>query len=84
MDLAISMVQVRSGDAAEIDQLARLWHDAWHEAHVPLQPPELIRLRTPESFRERLRAALPDIWRTSSGPFPLEVWRYEKRLARSA
>ena len=160
------MTQVRSADAAEIDRLARLWHDVWHETHTPLQPPELIRLRTLESFRERLQAALPSIrvagpigapvgfcvlkgeelyqlfvspeargsgvaaaliadaearlaergvetawlacaigndraarfyeksgWRlvgtvvnpaeTSSGPFPLEVWRYEKRLTRS-
>jgi GNAT superfamily N-acetyltransferase len=159
-------MQVRSADAAEIDHLARLWHDVWHETHAPLQPPELIRLRTLESFRERLQAALPDIraagplgapvgfhvikgdelyqlfvspeargsgvavaliadaeaqlaergvetawlacaignhraarfyeksgWRlagtvvnpaeTSSGPFPLDVWRYEKRLTRS-
>jgi ribosomal protein S18 acetylase RimI-like enzyme len=160
------VMQVRSADAAEIDHLARLWHDGWHEAHAALVPPELTRLRTPESFRGRLQTALPDIrvagplgaavgfcvlkgeelyqlfvspeargagaaavliadaearltergvetawlacavgndraarfyektgWRlagtvvnpaeTSSGPFPLQVWRYEKRLARS-
>jgi ribosomal protein S18 acetylase RimI-like enzyme len=159
-------MQVRSADAAEINHLARLWHDVWHETHAPLQPPELIRLRTLENFRERLRAALQDIrvagplgapvgfcalkgeelyqlfvspeargagvaaalladaearlaergvevawlvcavgnhraarfyeirgWRlvgtviypaeTSSGPFPLEQWRYEKPLRRS-
>lgn len=159
-------MQVRFADAAEIDHLARLWHDVWHETHAPLQPPELTRLRTLESFHERLQAALPDIrvagplgapvgfcvlkgeelyqlfvspeargsgvaaaliadaearlaargvetawlvcaidneraarfyeksgWHlagtvvnpaeTSSGPFPLEVWRYEKRLTRS-
>ena len=159
-------MQVRSADAAEIDHLARLWYDVWHETHAPLQPPELTRLRTLESFRERLQAALPNIrvagplsapvgfcvlkgeelyqlfvspeargsgvaaaliadaeawlaargvetawlacaigndraarfyekrgWRlagtvvnpaeTSGGPFPLEVWRYEKRLTRS-
>jgi len=159
-------MQVRSADAAEIDHLARLWYDVWHETHARLQPPELIRLRTLESFLERLHAALPNIravgplgmrvgfcvtkgdelyqlfvspgvrgsgvaaaliadaearlaergvetawlacaignhraarfyeksgWRrvgtvinaaeTSSGPFALEVWRYEKRLTRS-
>jgi ribosomal protein S18 acetylase RimI-like enzyme len=159
-------MQVRSADAAEIDHLARLWHETWHEAHAPLVPPELTRLRTLESFRERLQVALPDIrvagppgaavgfcvlkgeelyqlfvsaeargsgiaaaliadaearlsergvetawlacavgnrraarfyeksgWRldgtvvnpaeTSSGPFPMPVWRFEKRLARS-
>jgi ribosomal protein S18 acetylase RimI-like enzyme len=159
-------MQVRSAEAAEIDHLARLWHGVWHETHAPLSPPELTRLRTLESFRERLKAALPNIrvagplggpvgicvlrgeelyqlfvspaahgsgvaaaliadaearlaesgvetawltcaidndraarfyeksgWRlagtvvnpaeTSSGPFPVEVWRYEKRLTRS-
>jgi ribosomal protein S18 acetylase RimI-like enzyme len=55
-------MQVRSADAAEIDLLTRLWHDGWHETHAPLMPPELIRLRTLESFRERLQAtALPNI-----------------------
>jgi ribosomal protein S18 acetylase RimI-like enzyme len=159
-------MQVRSAEAAEIDHLARLWYDVWHETHAPLSPPELTRLRTLESFRERLQAALPNIrvagplggpvgfcvlkgeelyqlfvspeargsgvaaaliadaearlaesgvetawltcaigndraarfyeksgWRlagtvvnpaeTSSGPYPVEVWRYEKRLTRS-
>jgi len=54
-------MRVRAADAAEIDHLARLWHDVWHGSHAPLAPPELVRLRTLESFRERLRASLPDI-----------------------
>jgi GNAT superfamily N-acetyltransferase len=54
-------MMVRAADATEIDHLARLWHDVWHGSHAPLAPPELVRLRTLESFRERLRAALPDI-----------------------
>lgn len=54
-------IQVTTADAAGIDRLAQLWHDAWHETHAPLHKPDLIRLRTLESFRERLRAALPDV-----------------------
>jgi GNAT superfamily N-acetyltransferase len=54
-------MQVRSADAAEIDHLARLWHDVWHETQAPLAPPELTALRTLESFRERLQAALANI-----------------------
>jgi ribosomal protein S18 acetylase RimI-like enzyme len=160
-------MQVRHAYPAEIDHLAQLWHEVWHDSHTPLMPAELTRLRTLSSFRERLQAALPDIyvagpfgapvgfcvlkgeelyqlfvssaargsgaaaaliadaearlasrgvttawlacavgntraarfyekcgWRlagtfvnpteTSSGPFPLEVWRYEKQLARPA
>jgi hypothetical protein len=54
-------MQVRSADAAEIDHLARLWHDGWHQTHASLVPQELTRLRTSESFRERLQAALPNV-----------------------
>src|SRR5215831_15324444 len=54
-------MQVRSADAAEIDHLARLWHDGWHQTHAPLVPPELTHLRTFESFRERLQGALPNV-----------------------
>jgi GNAT superfamily N-acetyltransferase len=55
-------MRVRPAAAAEIDHLARLWHEAWHEAHASLTPPALVRLRTLKSFRERLQAALADIW----------------------
>jgi GNAT superfamily N-acetyltransferase len=54
-------MQVRSADAAEIEHLARLWYDGWHRTHAPLVPPELTRLRTIESFHERLQAALPNV-----------------------
>jgi GNAT superfamily N-acetyltransferase len=55
------VAQVRSAEAVEVGELARLWHDVWHESHAHLSPPELVRLRTLESFHERLQAALPDI-----------------------
>ena len=41
--------------------MAAIWHDGWHEAHAHLLPAELTRLRTRESFRERLQAALPQV-----------------------
>lgn len=50
---------VRPADECELDQLARVWLDAWNDAHAQIVPPELKRLRTLESFRDRLRAALP-------------------------
>ena len=50
---------VRDADETEIDQLARLWYEGWQEAHAQILPAALARLRTFESFRERLRAALP-------------------------
>lgn len=67
-------MQVRFANAAEIGHLARLWCDCWHEAHAPLVPPKLTRLRTLESFRERLQAALPNIRVT--GPLGAPVGFY--------
>jgi GNAT superfamily N-acetyltransferase len=54
-------MDVRPAEAAEVDPLARIWHDSWHETHKHLLPAELIRFRTLESFRDRLRAALPHL-----------------------
>ena len=54
-------MKVRSADERDLDQLAQVWFDGWHEAHAQIVPPELTRLRTFENFRDRLRAALPDV-----------------------
>jgi GNAT superfamily N-acetyltransferase len=53
-------MNVRAAEPSEIDQLTRIWHDAWYEAHAHLVPAELRRLRTFENFKERLEAALPE------------------------
>src|SRR5262245_49085706 len=54
-------MRVRPAERIEIPILARLWHDGWHEAHTHLLPPEIIRIRTPESFPPRLEAALAEV-----------------------
>jgi ribosomal protein S18 acetylase RimI-like enzyme len=54
-------MDVRAAEEAEINQLAKLWYDGWQDAHAHLLPAELARLRTVESFRDRLRAALPTV-----------------------
>jgi ribosomal protein S18 acetylase RimI-like enzyme len=54
-------VKVRSADERDLDRLAQVWFDGWHESHAQIVPPELTRLRTVESFRDRLRAALADV-----------------------
>ena len=46
---------VRQAEAAEMPALARLWRDAWREAHEAYVPAELTAIRTLESFEERLR-----------------------------
>lgn len=73
-------MQVRPADASEIDRLARLWHDVWHQSHASFAPPELIRLRTLASFRDRLEAALPEIYVVGpvGGPLGLCVLRGEE------
>lgn len=52
---------VRNAEEFEIDRLAQVWFDGWHESHAPLVPPALTRLRTLDNFRRRLRTALADI-----------------------
>jgi len=49
---------VRNAEEAEVDHLARLWYDGWRDAHEEIVPAELTQLRTLESFRERVKAAL--------------------------
>jgi GNAT superfamily N-acetyltransferase len=54
-------MDVRQADEAEIFHLADIWYDAWQDAHAQILPAELKRLRTRESFRDRLRTALPNV-----------------------
>ncbi len=44
----------RPATSRDLPGLAHLWHDGWHEAHSAHVPAGLTRLRTLESFRERL------------------------------
>jgi GNAT superfamily N-acetyltransferase len=53
--------KVRDADRSEVDQLARIWYDGWQDAHAEILPGELARVRTLESFRERLGAALAGV-----------------------
>lgn len=52
---------VRAASEADLDHLAVVWHDAWHEAHDGLVPDELSRVRTLENCRERLTLMLPAV-----------------------
>jgi ribosomal protein S18 acetylase RimI-like enzyme len=54
-------MRVRPAEERDLDPLAQLWFEGWHEAHAPIVPPELTRRRTLENFRDRLRAGLPDV-----------------------
>jgi GNAT superfamily N-acetyltransferase len=48
---------IRDAKSAEIGQLAKVWFDGWQDAHARIVPSELARLRTLQSFDERLRSA---------------------------
>src|SRR5688572_7359258 len=54
-------MDVRAAEEAEIGDLAKIWYDAWQDAHARILPAELTQLRPLDSFRERLHAALPTI-----------------------
>ncbi len=49
---------IRDAKLSEIERLARIWFDGWQDAHARIVPAELARLRTLQSFEERLRTAL--------------------------
>jgi len=49
---------LRNARPGEIDLLARIWYEAWQDAHAALMPEELRTLRTPASFRERVQKML--------------------------
>ena len=52
-------MNIRPAEPLDVAALAALWYHTWHEAHAHLVPPELTRVRTLDSFRERIAAALP-------------------------
>jgi GNAT superfamily N-acetyltransferase len=52
---------VRAAEETELDALAKLWYEAWQDAHARIVPEELTRARTLESFRQRIRADLPNV-----------------------
>ncbi len=81
---------MRSAEAHELDHLAQLWHEGWHDAHGSLVPPGWARARSLSSFRERL-AALPETRVVGPAGSPLgffmlrgeELWQfYVARAAR--
>lgn len=67
-------MDVRPAEATEIEHLAKLWYHGWQDAHERIVPAELIRFRTLESFRDRLRAALPRVRVVGPSPRPVGFW----------
>ena len=47
--------QLRDMTDMDVPDVISLWHKGWHEAHASITPIELVDLRTPSSFAERLQ-----------------------------
>lgn len=54
-------MEVRAAEEPDLDSLARLWWAGWRDAHAAIVPQALVRLRTLETFRDRIGRALPDV-----------------------
>ena len=54
-------MDVRDAGPPDIDELTAIWYDGWHESHARIVPAALTRLRTRDSFRDRLERALPAV-----------------------
>ena len=52
------MSTIRTPEESEIAALAQLWYSGWQDGHAAVLPAKLSRLRTRESFAERLPAML--------------------------
>ena len=52
---------VRAAEEVDIEPLTTMWFDGWHEAHASIVPESLVRLRTRESFCQRLRFELGSV-----------------------
>lgn len=55
------MTTVRNAEPADLKPLAHLWWSGWRDGHEGLLPEALTRLRTLESFQDRMAAALPKV-----------------------
>lgn len=54
-------MEVRPALPEERDALAKIWFDGWQDAHAAILPAELARIRTLESFSERLMQQIENV-----------------------
>lgn len=55
------MISIRNAIQSDVEQISRLWHSGWHDAHADIVPAQLTTIRTNESFSERIQNHLPSI-----------------------
>jgi ribosomal protein S18 acetylase RimI-like enzyme len=54
-------MKARFAEMSEAHALAELWYAGWQDAHAQIVPAALAKVRTLESFEERLIAGLPSV-----------------------
>lgn len=62
---------VRDAEPGDVGALAQLWFDGWQDAHAMVLPANLRRLRTLDSFAQRLVEGLGGVRAAVSGGTPL-------------
>ena len=65
------MNDVRDAEVTEIDRLADIWYRGWQDAHAAIVPAELKRVRTFESFGDRMEMLLPTVRVVGASGAPL-------------
>ncbi len=52
---SFKMKSIRNATQPDVQQIARLWHEGWNDAHLQIVPQELAEIRTLASFVERTK-----------------------------
>jgi GNAT superfamily N-acetyltransferase len=60
MGEAVSEARLRPGTADDVPVVARVWEAGWRDGHLGHTPDELVRIRTPDSFRNRAAKAVAE------------------------
>ena len=82
-----SAVEIRDAEAGEIGRLARLWYDSWQSARLGRRGRLACAVGNDRATRFYEKWEWHPVGTevkqldTPNGNFPLEVWRYEKRLS---
>jgi len=58
--LSAARITIRPALADDAPAIAAIWESAWRDAHLGNVPDSLVEMRTPESFRERAAARVPE------------------------
>lgn len=49
-------MEIEKATTADVTEVARLWHEGWHQAHAAIVPAALVASRDPAEFKARTSA----------------------------